>query len=54
MDDKKSGQILANYKKKSDEILDKMLAVMVHSSRKVDSAQYRQVLDNIDKEIAQT
>lgn len=52
MDDKKSGEILANYKKKSEEILDKMMAVMLHASRKVDSYQYRQVLENIDKEIA--
>ena len=48
----KAESILSEYKKKSDEIIDKMLDVIVRASKKADKASYKKILTQVDKEIA--
>lgn len=53
MDDSaKAESILSNYKKKSDEIIEKMLDVIVKASKKADNASYQKILNQVDQEIA--
>ncbi len=48
----KAESILNDYKKKSDEIIDKMLDVIVRAGKKADNASYQKILNQVDKEIA--
>ncbi len=53
MDNSAKGQIiLDDYKKKSDEIIDKMLDIIVRASKKADKTSYQKILTQVDKEIA--
>lgn len=52
MDNAAKGQIiLDDYKKKSDEIIDKMLTILMRAGRKADNANYQKILDKVDREI---